>query len=134
MSMITAGGRVLGEILAAPAKAASTAAATSGFSGTKAILAVHRAIAARLERNRGLLSATGADHAGALGFATGVSPATTAGLFLFFGLTAWFAALRGRVTMLPEKILIVAGKRESLPAIAAHELLIFSHMSLSSTV
>jgi hypothetical protein len=55
-------------------------------------------------------------------------------LFLFLGLAAWFAALRGRVTMLPEKILIVASKRECLPAIAAHELLIFSHISLSFIV
>jgi hypothetical protein len=80
-----------------------------------------------------LLSAAGTDHAGALGVAAGVSAATTAaGLFLLFGGAAWFAALGRRITMFPEKVLIVRGKRECLPAIAAHELLIFSHKSLSS--
>jgi hypothetical protein len=53
-------------------------------------------------------------------------------LFVFLGLAARFAAFRRRITALPEKLLILRRKREGLPAIAAHELLIFSHISLSS--
>jgi hypothetical protein len=53
-------------------------------------------------------------------------------LFVLLGLPARFAALRRRITTLAEKFLILCGKRECLPAIAAHELLIFSHISLSS--
>jgi hypothetical protein len=47
-------------------------------------------------------------------------------------LPARFAALRRRITTFAEEFLILGGKRECLPAIAAHELLIFSHISLSS--
>jgi hypothetical protein len=53
-------------------------------------------------------------------------------LILLLGLAACFAALRRRITTFAEEILILRGKREGLPAIAAHELLIFSHISLSS--
>jgi hypothetical protein len=53
-------------------------------------------------------------------------------LFVLLGLTARFATLRRRITTLAEKFLVLRGKRERLPAIAAHELLIFSHISLSS--
>ena len=53
-------------------------------------------------------------------------------LFVLLGLAARFAALRRRITTFAEEFLILGGKRECLPAIAAHELLIFSHISLSS--
>jgi hypothetical protein len=52
-------------------------------------------------------------------------------LFLFLGLAARFAALGRRITTFAEELLILSRKREGLPAIAAHELLIFSHISLS---
>jgi hypothetical protein len=53
-------------------------------------------------------------------------------LFVLLGLAAWFAALRRGITTITEELLILGRKREGLPAIAAHELLIFSHISLSS--
>jgi len=53
-------------------------------------------------------------------------------LFVLLGLAACLAALRRRIAAFAEERLIVGGKREGLPAIAAHELLIFSHISLSS--
>jgi hypothetical protein len=52
-------------------------------------------------------------------------------LFVFLGLAARFAALGRRIAPFAEELLILARKREGLPAIAAHELLIFSHISLS---
>jgi hypothetical protein len=63
-----------------------------------------------------------------------VAAAATAAarLFVLLGLPARFAALRRRITTLAEELLILRSKRECLPAIAAHELLIFSHISLSS--
>jgi len=53
-------------------------------------------------------------------------------LFLFLGLAARFAALGRRITTIAEELLIFRSKCERLPAITAHELLIFSHISLSS--
>jgi hypothetical protein len=52
-------------------------------------------------------------------------------LLVLLGLAARFAALRRRITALAEEILILRCKREGLPTIAALELLIFSHISLS---
>jgi TRAP-type C4-dicarboxylate transport system permease large subunit len=53
-------------------------------------------------------------------------------LFVFLGLAASFAALGRRITTLAEEFLIFGRKREGLPAVTADELLIFSHISLSS--
>jgi hypothetical protein len=53
-------------------------------------------------------------------------------LIVLLGLATGFAALGRRIATLAEEFLILRGKREGLPAIAAHELLIFSHISLSS--
>jgi hypothetical protein len=55
-------------------------------------------------------------------------------LFVLLGLAARFAAFRRRITTFAEELLILSRKREGLPAIAAHELLIFSHKSLSSVL
>jgi hypothetical protein len=52
-------------------------------------------------------------------------------LLVLLGLAARFTALRRRITTLAEELLILGGKREGLPTIAAHKLLIFSHISLS---
>jgi hypothetical protein len=61
-----------------------------------------------------------------------VAAATAARLLVLLSLAACLAALWRRIASLAEEVLILSGKRESLPAIAAHELLIFSHISLSS--
>jgi hypothetical protein len=128
------------DVLTASA-AAKTAAATpvaatacaAGLPRLKAVLAIYGTIPTGLERNRGLLSASGANHACALRRTAAVSATAAATLlFVLLGLTARFAALRRRITTLAEKFLVLRGKRERLPAIAAHELLIFSHISLSS--
>lgn len=61
-------------------------------------------------------------------------PATApaaARLFVLLSLAACFTALRRRITTFAEELLILGSKRERLPAIAANELLIFSHMPLS---
>jgi len=63
-----------------------------------------------------------------------VVTAAAARLFVLLGLAARFAALRRRITAFAEESLILSRKREGLPAIAAHELLIFSHISLSSVI
>ena len=63
-----------------------------------------------------------------------VPAAATTLLFVLLGLAAWFAALRRRITAIAEEFLILCRKREGLPAIAAHELLISSHKSLSSVL
>jgi hypothetical protein len=97
----------------------------------KAGLAVHGTIASGLEWNGGLLSAPGTDHGRTTRF-TALISAAAARLFVFLGLTARFAALRRRITTLAEEFLILRSECERLPAIAAHELLIFSHISLSS--
>jgi hypothetical protein len=66
-----------------------------------------------------------------------VPAATTtaaARLFVLLCLAACFTALRCRITSFAEELLILGRKREGLPAIAANELLIFSHVSLSSMI
>jgi hypothetical protein len=118
---------------AAAATPVAAAASAAGLPRLKAVLAIYGTIPTGLERNCGLLSASGADHACALRRTAAVSATTAATLlFVLLGLTARFAALRRRITTLAEKFLVLRGKRERLPAIAAHELLIFSHISLSS--
>jgi hypothetical protein len=116
--------------LAASAKASPAVAAGAGPSTLEAVLAVHGTVASRLERDSGLLSAPRTDHACALRWAALISAAAT-GLFVLLGLAACFAALRRWKTTFAEEVLIVSRKREWLPAIATHELLIFSHISLS---
>lgn len=120
-------------ILTASAEAVPAAATATGLSSLEAVPAVHRTVAPRLEWNSGLLPAAGADNACALGCAALVSAAAT-GLLVLLGLAAWLAALGRRITTLAEELLIFSRKREGLPAIAAHELLIFSHISLSSVL
>jgi len=58
--------------------------------------------------------------------------AAAARLFTLLGLAACFAALRCRITTFHKERLILGRKRECLPTIAAHELLICGHISLSS--
>jgi hypothetical protein len=126
------------DVLTAPAttKAAAAspvaAAASAGLPRLKAVLAIHGTIPTGLEWNRGLLSASGADHACTLRCTAAVPAAAATLLLVLLGLTARFAALRRRITTLAEEFLVLSGKRECLPAIAAHELLIFSHISPSS--
>jgi hypothetical protein len=114
--------------LAASAKVPPAATTSAALPALKAVLAVHRTIASGLEWNRGLLSAPGADHGRALRCAAVVSAAR---LFVFLGLAARFTPLGRRISAFPEELLILSRKREGLPAIATHELLIFSHISLS---
>jgi hypothetical protein len=116
---------------AATAKAPSAATTRASLTRLKAVLAVHGTVAPGLKWNGGLLSASGADHRCTPRF-TAVAAATAAGLFVLLGLTAGLAALGRRITTFAEEVLILSGKRECLPAIAAHKLLIFSHISLSS--
>ena len=86
--------------IAAAATAATApvaaAAATAGLARLKAVLAIHGTVSAGLERNRGLLSASGADHACPLRCTATVpaAAAATAALFVLLGLAARFAALR----------------------------------------
>jgi hypothetical protein len=53
-------------------------------------------------------------------------------LLVLLRLAACLAALRRRITTFAEELLILSSECEVLPAIAANELLIFSHISLSS--
>ncbi|MFZ0305406.1 MAG: hypothetical protein WAL75_22140 [Terracidiphilus sp.] len=121
-------------VLTAPAaaEASPAAAAGAGFARLKAVLAVHGTVATRLERDRGLLPATGTDDRRTPRFAALIAAAATAPLFVLLCLATRLAALRRRIATFAEEILILSGKREGLPAIAAHKLLIFSHNSLSS--
>lgn len=113
----------------AAAAIAAIPAAGAGLSTLETVLAVHGTIPSGLERNCGLLSASGTDHARTLGCAAAVPPAVR--LFVFLGLAARLAALRSRVTTIAEEFLVLRTKREGLSTIAANELLIFSHMPLS---
>jgi hypothetical protein len=110
---------------------AAAAAARAALPALKAILAVHWTVASGLEGNGGLLSAAGTDHRCALGCTPLVSAAAPC-LFVLLGLTACLATLRRRITAIAEELLILGSKCECLSAIAAHELLISSHKSLSS--
>src|SRR5690242_17599368 len=118
--------------LVAPASAASCAAsattAAAALLGLVAVAAVHRAIAAGLKGDGGLLSAAGADHgsAGRLGPLIAATASSTE-LFVLLCLAARFAALGRRVPALAEERLIVGRKGEILSAVAARELLISSH-------
>jgi hypothetical protein len=116
----------------APAKASPAAAARAGLTRLEAVLAVHRTVPSGLEWNCGLLSAPGTDHRCTPRFTALVAAATTASLLVLLRLAACFAALGRRIATFAEEVLIFCGKRECLPAIAAHKLLIFSHISLSS--
>jgi len=122
--------RCLAAATATEAAAPIAAAARTGFPALEAVLAVDGTVASGLEWNRGLLPAPGADDACALGRAA-LKPAA-ARLLVLLGLAACFAALGRGVTTIAKELLILGRKREGLPAIAAHELLIFSHISLSS--
>ena len=113
--------------LSVPAKVTPPASTgTRLFPGLKAALAIHGTVPPGLERHCGLLSAPGADDGCTPRFTALVS---SAGLFLFLGLTALLAALRRRISALAEERLIVNGKRERLSAIATNEFLIPSHIS-----
>ena len=122
-----------GLTISAIASPVATTTATAALAGLIAVLAVHGTIAAGLEWNCGLLSAPGAGHRCTRRRTALISTATAAArLFRFPGLTACFTALRRRITTFTEELLILARKREYLPAIAAGELLISSHRFLSS--
>jgi len=56
-----------------------------------------------------------------------ISAATATALFVFPRLTACSAALRSRITALPEERLVFGRKGEFLSTVAARELLISSH-------
>ena len=115
-------------ILTASARAAMPAR-RAALPALKAILTVHRTVASWLKWNCCLLSTSSADHACTPWCAPLViAPAR---LFVLLGLPACFAALRRRITAFAEEFLILSRKCERLPAITAHELLIFSHRSLS---
>jgi hypothetical protein len=124
------------DVLATSAAKVPPAAATSaGLPALKAVLAIHGTVASRLEWNRGLLAASGTDHAGSTRF-TALVPAASAPalLFVLLSLAACLAALRRRIPAITEEFLILCSKCEGLPAIAAHQLLIFSHKSLSNCI
>jgi len=118
--------------LAVPGEA-PTLAAAAGLSCLEAVLAIDGAVATGLKWDGGLLPAPGTDYRCSLRLAALVSTTTSSALlFILLCLTAWFAALGRRVTAFAEKILVFAGKRECLSAVATHELQILSHMFLSS--
>jgi hypothetical protein len=97
----------------------------------KAVLAINRTVAAGLERNRRLLTASRTDHARALRGTALESPTASARLLVLLCLAAWLAPLGRRVTAVAKKLLVVGGKREYLSTVAASELQIVSHISLS---
>jgi hypothetical protein len=117
-------------VLTASPKASPAAATRTGLPTLKAVLAVDGTVTSGLEGNSGLLPTCGTDHTCSLG-CTALVP-TAARLLVLLGLTARSAALRCRITTIAEEFLILGGKSKSLPAIAADELLILSHISLSS--
>ena len=111
---------------------ATSAVAAVSLSGAEAVLAIDRPVASRLKRYGGLLPTPRAGNAGALRWAPVVS--TTAGLLVLLCLPASLAAFWSRVPTLPEKGLVLAGKREFLSAVAAGELHVLCHKTLSSTL
>jgi hypothetical protein len=125
---------------------ATAAARPSGIASTGlcliAGLAEDRAIASRLEGDRGLLAASGADNrctlrcVGSIAAATpaAVAPAPAALMVILFCLTAGLAPLRCGVAPLAEKCLISSGKCEFLSTVAAGELQVPSHMKLLSYI
>jgi len=101
----------MSNVLPAPAVAAPvTAAAAAGLAALEAVLAIHGTVATGLEWHRGLLSASGADHAGSPRCAALKSAASR--LLVFLRLTACFTALGLGVAALAEEVLILNGKRE----------------------
>jgi hypothetical protein len=104
------------DVLAVSTKASPGAATSAGLPTLKAVLAVHRTVASGLEWNRGLLPAARTDHACTLRCIALVSAAarlvSAARLLILLGLAACFAALRRRITAIPEELLILGRKRE----------------------
>ena len=89
--------------------APSTAAATAvSLSGSEAVLAIDRAIASRLKRNRGLLPTAGTCNGCALRFVSVVSSPSASRLLVLLCLAARFAAFRSRIAALPKEGLIFA--------------------------
>jgi hypothetical protein len=114
--------------LVTPAAAATAAAAGATLLRLVAVAAVHRTIATRLKRHRGLLPAPGADHCCSSGLRPLVSAATAAtALFVLLCLAAGFAALGCGIPALLEERLVFARKGEFLTAVATGELQIASH-------
>lgn len=116
------------------ATAEASMAARALLFGSIAVLAIDRAVTPRFERHSSLLSAPGTGHAGtarlALVSAVVCVVSTTTRLLVFLCLTAGFAAFGTRITTFTKELLFLAGKREFLPAVAAHQLEV-SHGFLS---
>ncbi len=92
----------------------------------EAVAAVDGTVAARLEGDRGLLAASGADDRGCRGGAP--APVAAATLLIgLLGLTTGFATLRGRIAAFLIKALIRSGISEFSSTIAARELYVTGH-------
>jgi hypothetical protein len=105
---------------------ASPGARAASFARLVAVPAKDGTITAWFKRDSGWLAAAGTNHRCAVGWSrtiTGASPT----LFALFCLTAWLAALGGRITAFLEKLLIGSGERKILSTIAASELHISGH-------
>lgn len=112
----------------------SPAASTRVFlPGSKAVLAIYRTIASRLERHCSLLPTRGTRNRRAGRIAPVSSPSSASGLLVLLCLAAWLASFRSGIPALLEKCLVFAGKREFLSAVATGQLQIPCHKVLSPT-
>src|ERR1700744_4249101 len=130
---------VVGILVPAAPAACAPATAAATLLRLVAVTAVHRAITARFEGHRGLLTAAGADDSGASGLGPRISAPTTVAaattgvsssaprLLVLLSLAARFAALRRGIAAFLEERLVFARKGKFLSAVATGELQISSH-------
>lgn len=97
-----------------------------------AVLAINWAVAARLKRHRGLLTAIGTCDGGSLSLVCPILACRT--LLILLCLAARRATLRHRIPAHLEEFLIFTRKREFLAAVGAGQQKISNHESLSSTL